>query len=52
MDTVIITGGTGLIGTALSKFLESQGYPVIILSRNPIPQKSISGISLCRLESE
>ena len=35
METVIITGGTGLIGTALSKFLVSRGYQVIILSRNP-----------------
>ena len=33
MDTVIITGGTGLIGTALTKLLTSRGYKVIILSR-------------------
>ncbi|HEX3766726.1 MAG TPA: TIGR01777 family oxidoreductase [Puia sp.] len=39
MDTVIITGGTGLIGTALSKFLLSRGYQVIILSRDPKQQK-------------
>ena len=46
MDTVIITGGTGLIGTALSKFLLSRGYQVIILTRNPKPQKNTSpGIS-------
>lgn len=35
METVIITGGTGLIGTALSSFLVSRGYQVIIFSRNP-----------------
>jgi hypothetical protein len=35
MRTVLITGGTGLIGTALSRLLLSEGYNVIILSRNP-----------------
>lgn len=46
MDTVIITGGTGLIGTALSKFLLSRGYQVIVLTRNPKPKKDSSpGIS-------
>ena len=40
MDTVIITGGTGLIGTALSKFLLSHGFQVIILSRNPKAHRS------------
>ncbi|MCL7453616.1 MAG: NAD(P)H-binding protein, partial [Anaerolineae bacterium] len=32
---VIITGGTGLIGTALSKSLLADGHEVIALSRNP-----------------
>ncbi len=35
MPTVLITGGTGMIGTALSRHLLSEGYNVIILSRNP-----------------
>ncbi len=35
MPTVLITGGTGLIGTALSQHLLNEGYNVIILSRNP-----------------
>ncbi|SEW28693.1 TIGR01777 family oxidoreductase [Chitinophaga arvensicola] len=35
METVIITGGTGLIGTALSRLLLERGYKVIILSRRP-----------------
>ena len=37
MTTVIITGGTGLIGTALSKMLVQQGYSVIVLTRKPRP---------------
>jgi uncharacterized protein len=42
METVIITGGTGLVGTALSKFLVSQGFQVIILSRNPKAHRTSS----------
>jgi hypothetical protein len=47
METVLITGGTGLIGTALSKFLLSRGYQVIILTRNPKTKKKLTtpGIS-------
>ncbi len=40
--TVIITGGTGLIGTALSKALLDRGYRVIILTRN-LPAQSETG---------
>ena len=32
---IIITGGTGLIGTELSKSLAADGHEVIVLSRNP-----------------
>jgi uncharacterized protein (TIGR01777 family) len=35
METVIITGGTGLIGRALTRLLLERGYKVIILSRRP-----------------
>ncbi len=46
METVIITGGTGLIGTALSKFLESRGFTIIIFTRDPKAYRSGSpGIS-------
>ena len=41
MPTVMITGGTGMIGTALSRHLLQQGYDVIILSRNPIETASM-----------
>lgn len=33
MQTVVITGGTGLVGKALSQMLVKKGYQVIILSR-------------------
>lgn len=33
METVIISGGTGLIGTGLTKLLTARGFKVIILSR-------------------
>ena len=36
MATVIITGGTGLIGRTLSKLLLQKGYRVIVLTRNPV----------------
>lgn len=35
IKTVLITGGTGLVGTELSKLLSSSGYTVTHLSRNP-----------------
>lgn len=34
MPTVLIAGGTGLIGTALTNYLRSRNYTVIILSRS------------------
>ena len=37
MATFLITGGTGLIGTALSTFLARKGHQVIILTRHPQP---------------
>jgi uncharacterized protein (TIGR01777 family) len=36
MATVLITGGTGLIGKHLTKMLVSKGYDVIILTRQPL----------------
>jgi uncharacterized protein len=43
MATVLITGGTGLIGQALTKELLSKGYEVIILSRNPNKERQTAG---------
>ena len=34
MQTVLITGGTGLVGSSLSRLLLDKGYKVIILSRS------------------
>lgn len=42
MATVLITGGTGLVGTALSKELLDKGYDVIILTRSAEKQASNS----------
>ena len=41
---VIITGGTGLIGSALAQNLAAAGHEVIILSRNPAKHSLPSGI--------
>lgn len=35
METVLIAGGTGLVGKALTRQLLSAGYRVIVLTRNP-----------------
>jgi uncharacterized protein (TIGR01777 family) len=35
MKTVLISGGTGMVGQALTNTLVLQGYQVIILTRNP-----------------
>lgn len=35
MQTVLITGGTGMVGTLLTQLLLSKGYQVIVLTRKP-----------------
>ncbi|PID86115.1 MAG: TIGR01777 family protein [Chloroflexi bacterium] len=41
---VIITGGTGLIGTELAKGLVRDGHEVIVLSRNPAGKNLPTGV--------
>ncbi len=35
MNKIVITGGTGTLGSDLAKTLQSKGYEVVILSRSP-----------------
>lgn len=41
METILITGGTGLIGTKLTDLLIQKGYKVIILTRSKEPKTSV-----------
>jgi len=34
MQTILITGGTGMVGQALTNYLIDNGYDVIVLSRS------------------
>lgn len=43
---VIITGGTGLIGSALAKSLLADGHEAIVLSRNPGSAKIATGVRI------
>lgn len=43
-QTILITGGTGLVGKALSKTLVNKGYNVIILTRVVSSKKNAPGI--------
>ncbi|MEO6455003.1 MAG: TIGR01777 family oxidoreductase [Ginsengibacter sp.] len=45
MPTVLITGGSGLIGKNLTTHLISRGYQVIILTRKPVADKLNEGIT-------
>lgn len=40
METVLITGGTGLVGTRLTEMLIEKGYKVIIVSRHEIKNEA------------
>lgn len=40
METVLIAGGSGLIGRELTKFLNNSGYSVKILTRKPTDKKN------------
>jgi uncharacterized protein (TIGR01777 family) len=45
METVLITGGTGMIGKALTQALIERGFHVIILTRNANNKKVTNNIS-------
>jgi uncharacterized protein (TIGR01777 family) len=42
MPSVLITGGTGLVGTAVKALLEEKGYEVVLLTRSKTPLKGQS----------
>ena len=44
MSTILITGGTGMVGKALTKYLVSKGHHVIILSRNAANRKATADV--------
>lgn len=45
MATVLIAGGTGLVGSFLTRLLLAEGYGVIILTRDPAKGKPEPGLS-------
>jgi uncharacterized protein len=45
MATILITGGTGLVGKALGQALLEKGYSIIILSRQVEKQSAIANLS-------
>ena len=53
MTTVLITGGTGMIGAALTNALVERNYKVIILSRGPVShQPATNNISYAKWNVE
>lgn len=48
METVLITGGTGLVGKALTSFLLKEGYRVIVVSRKAIAATGNSHLSFAK----
>lgn len=52
METVLITGGTGLIGQALTRELVSRDYNVIILTRGRSAASKASGVQYAHWDVE
>ncbi len=50
MKKIVISGGTGLIGSKLTELLVHSGYEVVILTRNPSRYKSEKGISYSKID--
>ncbi|MEO5984402.1 MAG: TIGR01777 family oxidoreductase [Ferruginibacter sp.] len=44
MQKILITGGTGMIGTALCHYLLKTGYEITVLTRNPSREKDEPGV--------
>jgi uncharacterized protein len=51
MMRVLITGGTGFIGSALTRSLTGQGFEVTVLSRNPESVEKICGSGINALNN-
>ena len=49
---VLIAGGSGLIGTALSKHLLAEGHSVTVLSRNPQAHSALQGVTMVRWDGK
>lgn len=52
MSTILITGGTGLVGRALTKSLLENGHQAIVLTRSTGVVKSMDGIEYCNWNPE
>jgi uncharacterized protein (TIGR01777 family) len=52
METILITGGTGMIGSALTKALTGMGYHVVILTRNAKDKKATPVLSYAEWDPE
>ena len=52
MQTIIIAGGTGMIGSVLQNELVNKGYKVIILTRNPEKQPKKNNIQYAQWNLE
>ena len=48
---ILITGGTGFIGSALTRSLTEQGYEVTVLSRNPASVETTCGFGVKALNN-
>lgn len=52
MATVLITGGTGLVGKALGQALQQKGYRVIILTRDTSKRTPVSGLTYAHWDTD
>ncbi|MFM7321403.1 MAG: NAD-dependent epimerase/dehydratase family protein, partial [Armatimonadota bacterium] len=50
--TVVIAGGSGLLGTALTRTLLASGVPVVWIARKPSPPKSLPALRVLAWDDE